>query len=168
MKRFLKAACRGIAPFLAVAMFWFAAAAVKLCLNMPPAESYRDEGVHTFTAVSGYPTTRRGYWQKKYHRYSTRRVYVVEYRAPSGWRWQVDFLTETQGKEAVQNREQVERRVLSLVEESSYVTVSPELTPQGYVEQQRHLYLTISAVCVTVLAAEGAVYLLLKKKRKSP
>ena len=158
MKRFLKAALLGAAPFLAAAMLLFAAAAIKACLEMPPAAAYVDEGVHTFTASSGYSTTRQGAWQPKYHRYASRYVYVVVYRAPGGWRWERDTF-ETEGKEAVRSRERVERRVLSIPEENSYITVSPELTPQRYAEQKRQQYLMIAGVCLAVLAVEGVIWL---------
>ena len=166
MKRFLKAACLGIAPFLAAAMVIFACAAFQRYWELPPAEAYKDEGIHTFTAVSGYPTTRQGYYQKKYHRYSERRVYVVVYQAGS-WRWEQDFLAEAAGKEAVQNREQVERRVLSLVGENRYITVEPGLTPQRYVETKQRQYLLVGGGCLAAAAAEGVVYLLLWRKKKT-
>lgn len=149
-------------------MLLFAVTAIKACLEIQPAESYVDEGVHTFTASSGYPTTRRGHWQKKRHEYSKRYVYVVVYKAPGGWRWERDVL-ETEGKKAVRDREQVERRVLSIAGENSYITVSPELTPQSYVAKQRQQYLIIGGVCLAVPAAEAAIWLLLRKKKaRSP
>lgn len=169
VKRFLLAAVRGAAPFLAAGMLLFAAAAINACLELRPAESYVDKGVHTFTASSGYPTTRQGHWQKKYHRYYERHVYVVIYKAPGGWRWEQDFLIEGEGKEAVRNRVQVERRVLSIAEENSYITVSPELTPQRYVEQKQQQYLSVAGVCLAVPAGEGVLWLLLRRKKaKSP
>ncbi len=168
MRRFLTAACRGIAPFLAAAMLLFAITAVKSFLEIRPAADYQDEGTHTFTASSGYPTTRRGHWQKQYHRYSTKYVYVVEYRAPGGWRWRRDFPYESAGKVAIQNRERVERQVFSLTGENAYITTDPGLTPQSYVERQQRRYLMVTAVCLAVAASEGAIYLLVRSRRNPP
>ena len=169
VKRFLIAACRGAAPFLAIGMLFFAAAAIQMYLEVAPAEDYVDEGVHTFTASNGYSAARRGHWQKKYHRWSTRYVYVVIYKAPGGWRWEPEFLVRAEGEEAVQNRDQVDRRVLSIAGENSYITVSPELTARQYVEQTRRKYLILGGICLAIPAAEGVIWLLARRKHaKSP
>lgn len=149
-------------------MLLFAITAVKSFLEIRPAEDYQDEGTHTFTASSGYPTTRRGHWQKQYHRYSAKYVYVVEYRAPGGWRWRRDFPYESAGKAAIQNRERVERQVFSLTGENAYITTDPGLTPQSYVERQQRRYLMVTAVCLAVAASEGAIYLLVRSRRNPP
>lgn len=169
VKRFLIAACRGAAPFLAIGMLFFAAAAIQMYLEVAPAEDYVDEGVHTFTASSGYSAARRGHWQKKHHRWSTRYVYVVIYKAPGGWRWEPEFLVRAEGEEVVQNRDQVDRRVLSIAGENSYITVSPELTARQYVEQTRRKYLILGGICLAIPAAEGVIWLLARRKHaKSP
>jgi len=167
MRRFFAGLWHEIALPVSLVLLLFAGAAAQFYLEIPPASAYVDEGVHTFTAASGYPTTREGHYQKKYRRYSEMHVYVVVYQAGS-WRWEQDFLIEAEGKEAIQNREQVERRVLSLVDGEGYITIDGAKTVQDYVDGQKLSCWVLAGGSLAVLAAEGAVWLVVRNRKIRP
>lgn len=147
------------------------ALSVKTWLTIKPPEAYEDQGVYTFTAVD-YELI----WERRtrhnhlgmHGRISSYSVAIhrVTYETADGlWQWQDDKGTADIGKQAVQDAEQVDRRVLSLVEEDGYITIDAAKTVQSYVDGQKFSCWVLIGGSLTVLAAEGAVWLVVRKKK---
>ena len=87
--------------------------------------------------------------------YPTKTVYMVCYRATdgSGYQWTDRAITRELGQEIVDAGAAVERRVLSIPADRSYITVEPEQTAGSYTAGLRQKY-------ITALALSGAYILL--------
>lgn len=131
-------------------------ATVRGYSSIRPAKDYTDQGVYTFTAYRVWSTAETRY---SGHRQVERIVYKLDYRSPGKqYKYTQDVINKTTGKEYIQEKRQVERRVLSIDGENKYITVEPRYTPQSYVRslQVRHMvvfgasagYLTLYGVWV--------------------
>ena len=96
-------------------------AAVKGYSSIRAAEDYTDQGVYTFTAYRVWSTAETRY---SGHRRVERIVYKLDYRSPGKkYKYTQDVINKTTGKEYIQEKRQVERRVLSINGENKYITV---------------------------------------------
>lgn len=117
-------------------------------MTMRPADGYADEGVYTFVASQGYPTVEDA------SRGGRRSVYKVVYKAQgAGYTYTQEAPAESIGKQYVREKRTVDRRVLSIVGEGSYITVDAEYTPEGYVLSLRRRYLLVFGLSAGYLAA---------------
>lgn len=116
-----------------------------------PAEAYEDEGVYTFKASSVYPTQVEISRSNK-ARQKTRTAYVVTYKSKGGYQWQEEAPAQSIGKQWVKEGKTVERKVFSIRDTNTYITVDPKYTPESYVAHNRSRY--------TIMLLVGGVYLI--------
>ena len=135
-------------------------------LSLRPPEDYADKGVMTFTASTCYPTTVKSTTSRGRQR--SRTVYIVTYKAAgSGYSWTQEAPSKTAGQKAVKEKRQVERRVLSIPAENTYITVEPRHTPESYVQSQRRRFLTMFGASAAYLTGAAAVFIW-RKQRDEP
>lgn len=174
--RFGKRMLQGLLCMAVVTPIMLIALSAKTWLAIKPPEAYEDQGVYTFTAVD-YELI----WEQRtrYSHSALRRhghlssysapIFRVTYETAGGlWQWQDDKGTQDIGRQAVQEGEQVERRVLSLVDGEGYITIDGAKTVQDYVDGQKLSCWVLAGGSLAVLAAEGAVWLVVRNRKIRP
>ena len=130
---------------------------IKYLSAIAPADSYEDKGVYTFSPYQVLPVQvqNTGASGRDRRMNPTKTVYMVYYRATdgSGYQWTDRAITRELGQEIVDAGAAVERRVLSIPADSSYITVEPGQTAGSYTAGLRQKY-------ITALALSGAYILL--------
>ena len=163
--------------FVAGVMLLILAAAVgyrsiKYLAAILPADSYEDKGVYTFSPYQVLPVQvqNTGASGRDRRMNPTKTVYMVYYRATdgSGYQWTDRAITRELGQEVVNAGAAVERRVLSIPADRSYITVEPEQTAGSYTAGLRQKYTTILALAgaYVLLYGLGWCVLIFTKKAK--
>lgn len=140
--------------------------------SIRPAADYEDSGVHTFAPYDILPVQVKNNATGRAQRNNpTRTVYMVYYQATdgTGYRWQVEGGSVRELAEQVYDRGPVERRVLSIPADNTYITVEPDQTAEGYTSSLRQKYiliLVLSGGYVLVYAAVWVVILYRNQRRK--
>ena len=135
--------------------------------ELRPAEDYEDQGVFTFKPYAVYPVqvynTGSGIRMNP-----TRTVYMVYYRATdgSGYQWTDEVDSRDRGLKVVEAGAVVKRRVLSIPEDTTYITVEPEQTAGSYTEGLRKRYTGIVTVGTLYIMFYVIVLLLTKLVRR--
>ena len=139
--------------------------------SIRPASAYEDMGVHTFVPEEVYPVQRENHAtgrQKRNHPTTT--VYIVRYRAEDGSGYQYKYESgsvESAAQNLLKTGDPIERRVLSIPDEDSYIIIGSDETAQTYEIRQKRAYWTIAGVSAAYLLGWLAVNgLLLYKRRK--
>lgn len=141
-------------------------------VSIRPAADYEDSGVHTFAPYDILPVQVKNNATGRAQRNNpTRTVYMVYYQATdgTGYRWQVEGGSVRELAEQVYDRGPVERRVLSIPADNTYITVEAEQTAEGYTSSLRQKYILILALSggyVLVYAAIWVVILYRNQRRK--
>lgn len=124
----------------------------KELLATPSADSYEDKGVYTFSPYQVLPiqVKNTGASGRVRRMNPTKTVYIVYYRATdgSGYQWSEQALTRELGQKTVEEGVSVTRRVLSIPDDRTYITVEPEQTAESYtsgLQQKYMIYLCLSA-----------------------
>ena len=148
--------------FVAGVMLLILAAAVgylsiKYLTAVLPADSYEDKGVYTFSPYQVLPVQvqNTGASSRDRRMNPTKTVYMVYYwdTSGSGYQWRQQALTRELGLEIVDAGAAVERRVLAIPADRSYITLEPGQTAESYTAGLRQKY-------ITVLVLAGAYVLL--------
>ena len=152
-------------------------AALQSLSELRPAEDYEDQGILTFKPYAVYPVQVENTGSGRSRRMNpTRTVYMVYYRATdgSGYQWTDEASSRDRGREVVEAGETVKRRVLSIPEDRTYITVEPEQTAGSYTEGLRKRYTGIVTIgtlyimfYVIVLLLTGLVRRLQKERREN-
>ena len=145
---------------LAAASLYVAAQGLS---SLRPADSYEDEGVHTFVPYDILPVQVRNNGSGRSQRLnSTKTVYMVYYRTSdgSGYQWQAEGGSVRELAVQLYNRGPVDRRVLSIPADNTYITVEAGQTAESYTASLQHRYLLILGlsggymlICLTVWVA---------------
>ena len=145
---------------------------VKYLSGILPAGSYEDKGVYIFSPYQVLPHQVKNIGATgRYRRmYPTKTVYMVYYRAGSGYQWHVQALTRDIGEEIVEAGATVPRRVLEIPAERTYITVEPDQTAESYTAGLQQRYLNILAMSGGYILLYGVVWCVvwLKNRRRSP
>lgn len=101
---------------------------------------------------------------------STKTEYMIYYQTTDQRRyeWKVKAVTKSSGEKTVEEGVPVERKVLSIPESGTYITVEPDQTAEDYVRGQRrrnYILAGISLVYIIVVAIAGFVWLLRRPRR---
>ena len=100
----------------------------------------------------------------------TKTVYMVYYRATdgSGYKWSNEVFSKDHGQRVVETGETVERRVLRIPADKTYITVEPEQSAGSYTTGLRQKYTTIFALAgaYVLLYGLGWCVLIWMKKAK--
>ena len=94
-------------------------------------------------------------------------VYVVSYQASDGSGYEYDYeagSVDTIAQKIVEEGEPIERRVLSVPDEGTYITVEADETAETYVAGQRKRFVLISIVSVLYLVIWGMVELVYARR----
>lgn len=140
--------------------------------SIRPAADYEDNGVHTFAPYDILPVQVKNNATGRAQRNNpTRTVYMVYYQTTdgTGYRWQVEGGSVRELAKQVYDRGAVERRVLSIPEDNTYITVEAEQTAERYTSSLRQKYVLIlglSGGYVLVYVAAWVVILSRKQRRK--
>ena len=163
--------------FVAGVMLLILAAAVgylsiKYLAAILPADSYEDKGVYTFSPYQVLPVQvqNTGASGRDRRMNPTKTAYMVYYRdtSGSGYQWSQQALTRELGQEIVDAGAAVERRVLSVPADRSYITVEPGQTAESYTAGLRQKYITalvLAGAYVILYAAAWCVVVWLKKRK---
>ena len=145
--------------------------AVQALLEIRPAEDYEDIGVLTFQPYDVLPVQVKntGASSRDRRMNPTKTVYMVYYRATdgSGYKWSDEALTRDLGKDIVEAGETVERRVLSIPSDGTYITVEPEQTAGSYTAGLRQKYITALALSGAYLLLYVVVWCIVIFKKKA-
>lgn len=153
---------------LAAVMIYLSA---KGLFTIPSADSYQDNGTHTFEPYQVLPVQvqNTSAYSRDRRMNPTKTVYMVYYRATdgSGYEWSDRAITRELGQETVKEGVPVTRRVLSIPSDRTYITVEPEQTAESYTAGLRQKYvlaLALSAAYILVYLVIWGV--ILSKKRR--
>ena len=143
----------------------------KGLLTIPSANSYQDNGTHTFEPYQVLPiqVQNTSAYSRDRRMNPTKTVYMVYYRATdgSGYQWTDQAITRELGQETVKEGVPVTRRVLSIPSDRTYITVEPDQTAESYTAGLRQKYvlaLALSAAYILVYLVIWGV--ILSKKRR--
>lgn len=160
---------------LGVLLFVLAAACLYVGLtalgDIRPASAYADAGIHTFVPYQALPTQVENTATSRHKRlHSTKTVYLVYYRATdeTGYEWKDEEHYKNAAKQRVALGEPVKRRVLSIPESGTYISVADNLTAEQYVLQQQRFYWMMvgGAAAFLVLYLAGWALVLQKRHRE--
>ena len=163
--------------FVAGLMLLILAAAVgylsiKYLAAILPADSYEDKGVYIFSPYQVLPVQvqNTGASGRNRRMNPTKTVYMVYYRdtSGSGYQWSQQALTREIGQNVVDAGAAVERRVLAIPADRSYITVEPGQTAESYTAGLRQKYITalvLAGAYVLLYAAAWCVLIFTKKAK---
>ena len=137
-----------------------------------PADSYEDKGVYTFSPYQVLPVQvqNTGASGRGRRMNPTKTAYMVYYQdiSGSGYQWSEQALTRELGQNVVDARAAVERRVLAIPADRSYITVEPGQTAESYTAGLRQKYITaliLAGAYVILYAAAWCVVVWLRKRK---
>ena len=140
--------------------------AMQALSDIRPAEDYEDIGVLTFQPYDVLPiqVQNTGASSRDRRMNPTKTVYMVYYRATdgSGYKWSDEALTRDLGKDIVEAGETVQRRVLRIPADGTYITVEPEQTAGSYTEGLRGKYTRIVGLSTLYILFYLIVLILVK------
>ncbi len=147
--------------------------AVKNLLLVRPASDYTDRGIFTFRPYRVLPIVVKNTSPDNRNRrlYPTKVVYMVYYRATEGkgYEWSEQALTQDIGQRIVDAGIPVERRVLSIPSDKTYITIEPNMDAESYTASLKRRFavlIGVSAVYIVVYIATWIVILMMKQKQK--
>ncbi len=132
---------------LAAVMIYLSA---KGLFTIPSANSYQDNGTHTFEPYQVLPVQvqNTSAYSRDRRMNPTKTVYMVYYRATdgSGYQWINQAITRELGQKTVEEGVPVTRRVLSIPSDRTYITVEPDQTAESYTAGLRQKYVLALAL----------------------
>lgn len=118
---------------------------VKYLAAVRPADIYEDKGVYAFSPYQVLPVQvqNTGAGGRDRRMNPTKTAYMVYYQdaSGSGYQWSRQTLTREQGQKIVDAGAAVERRVLFIPADHSYITVEPGQTAESYTAGLRQKYM---------------------------
>ena len=153
---------------LAAVMIYLSA---KGLFTIPAADSYQDNGTHTFEPYQVLPVQvqNTSAYSRDRRMNPTKTVYMVYYRATdgSGYQWTDRAITRELGQETVKEGVPVTRRVLSIPSERTYITVEPDQTAESYTAGLRQKYVLALALSAAYILVYFVIWgVILSKKRR--
>ena len=161
--------------FVAGVMLLILAAAVgylsiKYLAAILPADSYEDNGVYTFSPYQVLPVQvqNTGASGRDRRMNPTKTAYMVYYRdtSGSGYQWSEQALTRELGQEIVDAGAAVERQVLVIPADRSYITVEPGQTAESYTAGLRQRYIMALGLSAGYLLVYLLVWSMIWRKNK--
>lgn len=145
---------------LALTAVCMALVTVRDYVQIRPADCYEDEGVYEFIPYEVLPVTVQNTSGSRQSRRTrpVKTVYMLYYRASggSGYRWSREVITRSTGQALIAEGETVERRVLSIAGENTYISIEPKLTAESYTDGLRRRSILRFSVCILYLFLYGA------------
>ncbi len=148
-------------------------AALQLNGEVRPAESYEDKGVRAFEPYDVYPVQvqNTGASGRDRRMNPTKTVYMVYYRATdgSGYQWSDEVPAKSYGESVVEAGKTVKRRVLSIPEAGTYITIDPGQTAESFtagLEEKYNLIIGFSFLYICFYIVIRAVFWLAGRFRR--
>ncbi len=136
---------------------------IKYLFEVRSADRYEDKGVYTFVPYQVLPVQVKNTGSGRNRRMNpTKTVYMVYYReaSGSGYQWSEQAYSRDLGQDIVDAGKAVERRVLSIVENRTYITVEPDENAESYTAGLRQRYIFIIALSAAYILLYAAVCLI--------
>lgn len=137
---------------------------------MLPADSYTDRGVYTFAPyeVASEQVKNTSASSRERRMNPTKTVYIICYRdiGGSGYRWKERTVTPEMGQAVVDAGTTVERRVLSIPDRRTYITVEPEQTAASYTAGLGQRYIMALGLSAAYLLVYLLVWFMIWHKNK--
>ena len=147
--------------FTAVCM---AVISVRDYLHIRPADSYTDRGIHRFEPYEVLPVQVKNTTgsSRSLRMRPTKTIYMLYYRATdgSGYQWSRKVVSKTSGQKMIEEGMPVERRVLSITGENTYLTTESHLNAKTYTRQLRRQCRIRFFICILYLIFYGSFWLL--------
>ena len=144
--------------------------AMQALSDIRPAEDYEDIGVLTFQPYDILPVQvqNTGASSRDRRMNPTKTVYMVYYRATdgSGYKWSSEAFSKDHGQRVVEAGETVERRVLRIPADGTYITVEPEQSAGSYTAGLRQKYTTIFALAGAYVLLYGLLWCLIYRRNR--
>ena len=144
--------------------------AMQALSDIRPAEDYEDIGVLTFQPYDILPVQvqNTGASSRDRRMNPTKTVYTVHYRATdgSGYKWSNEAFSKDHGQRVVEAGETVERRVLRIPADGTYITVEPEQSAGSYTAGLRQKYTTIFALAGAYVLLYGLLWCLIYRRNR--
>ena len=148
-------------------------ASVQALSAVRPVEDYEDRGIFTFQPYDVLPVQvqNTGASSRDRRMNPTKTVYMVYYRdtSGSGYQWSQQALTRELGQNVVDAGAAVERRVLAIPADRSYITVEPGQTAESYTAGLQQKYITalvLAGAYVLLYAVAWCVAAWLRKRKE--
>ncbi len=143
---------------------------IKYLSAVLPPDSYEDEGIHTFLPYQVLPVQVKntGASGRNRRMNPTKTVYMVYYRdmdAP-GYQWSEQAASRESGQETVDAGATVERRVLRIPANQTYITVEAEQTAETYTAELRQTYIMILSLSGAYILFYLAAWCVIRRKAK--
>ena len=146
---------------------------IKYLSAILPADSYEDKGLYTFLPYQVLPVQveNTGASGRARRMNPTKTVYTVYYRdtSGSGYQWSEQALTRELGQEIVDAGAAVERRVLAIPDDRSYITVEPGQTAESHTVELRQKYITaliLAGAYVLVYIGVWCILIFIKRAKR--
>lgn len=152
----VKRAGTGFFVTLFGAALLFGALSVWYLVSLPEPEIYQDQGIYTFLPYRVLPIQVKNTATGRSRRMNpVKTVYKVYYRTEeySGYQWKEEVPSKRAGEKTVAEKKPVRRRVLSVPESGTYITVEENLTAKSYIQGLRRRYLLILGLSLFYCAA---------------
>ncbi len=144
---------------------------IKSLTAIPPAGSYEDKGVYTFSPYKVLPVQVQNTGSGRNSRMNpTKTVYMVYYQdvSGSGYQWTERAITRELGQEIVNAGTAVERRVLTIPADNSYITTEPDQTADSYTAGLQQKYIAILILSGSYILLYAVIFWLIwLRKRKA-
>lgn len=166
LKRILSSPSTAIVLLLLAAGMIYAGG--SLLLSIRSSDEYEDKGVMTFEPYRVLPHAVKNTGNAQSRRTNpTKTVYMVYYRASgSGYEWHREVATQSVGEQIVTQGDPVERRVLVIVGEGSYITVEADQTAESYTAGLRRRGYAVIGGAVAILIILAIAKLSDKRQRE--
>lgn len=144
---------------------------IKYLSSVLPTDSYEDKGVHTFSPYQVLPVQVKNTDASGRNRRMnpTKTVYTVYYRDTDGlgYQWSEQATDRESGQAIVDAATTVERRVLRIPENQTYITVEPEQTAETYTAELRQTYIIILSLSGAYVLLYLAVWCIIRRKAQN-
>ena len=145
---------------------------IKYLTAILPADSYEDKGVYTFSPYQVLPVQvqNTGASGRDRRMNPTKTAYMVYYQdtSGSGYQWTERAITRELGQEIVNAGTAVERRVLTIPADNSYITTEPDQTADSYTAGLQQKYIAILILSGSYILLYAVIFWLIwLRKRKA-
>lgn len=153
---------RKFCTLLAFTAVCMAGVSVWNYLHIRPADQYTDQGIHRFEPYEVLPIQVKNTTgtSRDRRRRPTKTVYMLYYRATdgSGYQWSREVVSRTSGQKMIAEGTPVERRVLSITGENTYISTEAHLTAASYTSGLRRQCVIRFFICILYLSVYGVVW----------
>ncbi|NCE75626.1 hypothetical protein D1157_11535 [Anaerotruncus sp. X29] len=137
---------------------------------MLPADSYTDRGVYTFAPyeVASEQVKNTSASSRERRMNPTKTVYIICYRdiGGNGYRWKERTVTPEMGQAVVDAGTTVERRVLSIPDRGTYITVEPHENAESFTAGLRQRYIITLSLSIGYLLLYLLVWCIIWRRNR--